>query len=83
MQRTPPKSLMRRGQVPGYIKEKYGLDVSTQRFEKLACTGHGPFYRLWGRFPYYAAADVDAWVEANLSPPVSSTAGARALQVAA
>lgn len=83
MQQIPTFGLMRRGQLPGYIKAKYGLDVSTQRFDKLACSGGGPKFRLWGRFPYYAAADVDLWVEATLSPPITSTAGKRALQAAA
>lgn len=65
---------LRRKQVPAYLMEKYGIDVAFSTLNKMATLGGGPAMQYCGRIPLYAKTDLDAWAEARLSKPVTSTA---------
>ncbi|WP_247996870.1 hypothetical protein [Brucella tritici] len=65
---------IRRKDVPAYLLEKYGIPISFSTLNKMATIGGGPVMQYAGRIPLYAKTDLDAWAEARLSKPVSSTA---------
>jgi len=69
---------IRRKQVPDYLRDQHGIDITYSTLEKLAVNGGGPLMQYVGRFPLYALSDLDAWAEARLSKPVHSTAERRA-----
>ena len=50
-----------------------GLPITKSTLQKLACTGGGPTYRIWGNRSVYAVDDLDAYAEAKLSLPRKST----------
>lgn len=64
---------LRRKEVPAYLQEKHGIDIAYATLEKLATIGGGPAMQYSGRIPLYHRDDLDAWAEARLSKPVSST----------
>ncbi len=68
---------LRRWDVPRYLAEKHGIDIAMSTLEKMACNGGGPPMTYFGRIPTYGLADLDAWVEARLGAPVSSTSERR------
>jgi len=53
-----------------------GLRVSKNTLQKWVTTGGGPTYRRFGKLAVYLQADLDAWAEAKLSPPRSSSSAA-------
>ena len=52
---------------------KRGLRTSPNTLQKYATTGGGPPYRRYGHLAVYRAPEVDAWAEAKLSAPRTST----------
>ena len=64
---------LRRDRAAEYLLERYGAFTSGT-LAKLASVGGGPRFRKMGRFPVYTRDDLDAWADARMSPPVSSTA---------
>ena len=68
---TAPR--LRRKDVPGYLREKYGIPVATSTLEKLATIGGGPVMQYVGRVPLYHVDDLDRWASAKLGAPVTST----------
>lgn len=65
---------LRRKEVPAYLQAKYGIPIALSTLNKLASIGGGPAMQYAGRIPLYHKDDLDAWAEARLSKPVSSTA---------
>lgn len=65
---------LRRKDVPAYLAEKHGIDVSASTLSKMAVNGGGPAMQYSGRFPLYHLDALDAWAEARLSKSVQSTA---------
>lgn len=65
---------LRRKAVPAYLADKHGIDIAVATLNKLASIGGGPVMQYSGRIPLYHINDLDAWAEARLSKPVSSTA---------
>lgn len=50
-----------------------GLKISHNTLMKMATVGGGPQYRKFGHRAVYLVADLDAWIEAKLTAPRSST----------
>lgn len=67
-----PEKFLRRAEAAAYLKEQYGVGTAAT-LAKLACHGGGPLYRKLGRFPVYAAADLDAWAQSRISNKIGST----------
>ncbi len=63
---------LRREQAAQYLSSHYGFGTRAS-LAKWAVTGHGPKFRLLGRFPVYAEADLDAWALKRLGGLQSST----------
>jgi hypothetical protein len=68
------QALLRREAAANYVREKFGIPCARSWLAKLACAGGGPSYRLAGRIPLYAPADLDNWATSRLSPAVKNTA---------
>lgn len=66
---------LRRDAAADYLRENYGL-YTRATLAKLAVSGDGPPFRMFGRFPVYTREDLDEWIQSRLSKPVSSTAEA-------
>lgn len=67
------KTYLRRSEAARYLQERYGA-YTAETLAKLACVGGGPLYRKMGPYPVYEPAHLDAWAEARMSKPVTSTA---------
>lgn len=65
---------LRRKDVPAYLANRHGIDIAVSTLCKLATIGGGPTMQYAGRIPLYHVDDLDAWAEARLSKPVTSTA---------
>jgi hypothetical protein len=65
--------LLRRSAASDYILSKWGISYKPATLAKLATLGGGPRFSHIGRWPVYALADLDSWVEGRLSPVKSST----------
>jgi hypothetical protein len=61
-----------RSEAAGYLTGR-GLPITKSTLQKLACTGGGPTYRIWGNRAVYAVDDLDSYAEAKLSPPRRSS----------
>ena len=64
---------LRRVDVTTYLKEKWGITRAVTTLAKLASTGGGPKYQLFGRTPLYKSEDIDTWVASLMSPIKKST----------
>jgi hypothetical protein len=64
-----------RSQAAEYLTER-GLPITKSTLQKLACTGGGPVYRIWGNRSVYAVEDLDRYAETKLTPPRKSTSEA-------
>jgi hypothetical protein len=67
------QTYLTRRQAAEYLTKK-GLPISWRTLQKLATTGGGPRYRLFGNKAVYLPAELDAWAEAKISHPRHSTA---------
>jgi hypothetical protein len=70
---TTPSKYLRRAAAAHYVRTTWGMPCSPKWLAKLAVVGGGPIYRKAGRFPLYAASDLDVWVEARIGTPRRST----------
>lgn len=57
---------LRRRAASEYLSERHGIATAPATLAKLAVTGGGPEYELWGRIPYYPTDKLDQWVHARL-----------------
>ena len=53
-----------------------GFPTTKFTLQKMATTGGGPVYRIWGNRALYLRDDLLTWAEAKLSPPRRSTSEA-------
>ena len=53
-----------------------GFPTTKFSLQKMATTGGGPVYRIWGNRALYLRDDLLTWAEAKLSPPRRSTSEA-------
>jgi hypothetical protein len=67
------QKLLKRKEVPDYLEQTHGVRYSTSTLGRLACSGDGPTFRRIGRHTFYAAADLDLWIESKTSPPLQRT----------
>ncbi len=70
---------LRRDDAARYIRETWGIPCSRAWMAKLSVVGGGPVYRLAGRFPIYAPADLDAWAKERIGAPQTSSSDAARL----
>jgi hypothetical protein len=61
-----------RAEAADYLTAR-GLPITKSTLQKLACTGGGPLYRIWGNRAVYAIEDLDGYAEAKLTLPRKST----------
>jgi len=69
----PPRFLLRRD-VPDYVFNKFGLEVTAEQLARFAVNGGGPNFRLLAGRPgraIYAEPDIDRWVGTYLGPLVA------------
>jgi hypothetical protein len=71
-------NLRRRIPAAQYLTSRWGIPCSPGTLANHAVNGTGPVYRLAGRFPVYAEADLDAWAQGRLSEPRRSASKNRA-----
>jgi len=64
----------RRRAAAAYVRDKYGVPCSENLLAKEAVAGTGPRFSYYGRYPIYEDPDLDAYVQAKMSPKVHSTA---------
>ena len=58
--------LRRRASAAQYLHDRWGIPCAPGTLANFAVSGTGPIYRLAGRFPVYAEADLDAWARDRL-----------------
>jgi hypothetical protein len=54
-----------RAEAAAYLEDR-GLPYSPNTLQKLATTGGGPRYALWGNKAVYLPSDLDAWITTKL-----------------
>ena len=64
-----------RSESADFLTER-GFPTTKFTLQKMATTGGGPVYRIWGNRALYTRGDLSAWAEAKLSPPRRSTSEA-------
>jgi hypothetical protein len=72
MKRTD-RPLMRRGDVPRYLREKFGIIRAVPTLAKLAVVGGGPRFHKVGRWPLYDPDDLDHWARELIGEALAST----------
>jgi hypothetical protein len=65
-----------------YLQRNYGIG-SGRTLNKLRVIGGGPSFHKFRRQVVYFPAELDAWVEAGLSPPLQRTPNAPHVRKAA
>ena len=70
---TDTTRYLRRSDAAFYVRSTWGMPCSPKWLAKLAVVGGGPIFRKAGRFPLYAATDLDAWAQSRISEPRRST----------
>ena len=71
--------LLRRAEAAQHIHDKWGYPCSPRTLAKYAVIGGGPPFRKAGRYPLYDPENLDRWISAKLSDPVTSTSALAAL----
>jgi hypothetical protein len=61
-----------RSEAAEYLTDR-GLPITKNTLQKLATTGGGPSYRIWGNKAVYSTDDLDAFAESRLLDPRTST----------
>jgi hypothetical protein len=77
--------LLNRKDAAAYIREKYARPCTVGLLNKLAVRGDGPeFRKMAGRFVVYEQKALDAWAQAQIGAPQTSTsyAGRRSAALA-
>jgi len=67
-----PTKYLRRGEAANYLNKKFGSGTRAT-LAKLATVGGGPKFQKFGRIALYTEEMLDAWAEARMGPPQSST----------
>ena len=67
------KPRLRRCEASTYLEQKHGLTVAVATLAKYATLGGGPAFNLFGRFPLYEPATLDAWAAEKLGRARTST----------
>jgi hypothetical protein len=62
-----------RKKAANYLTEERGIPTTWKSLQKLASTGGGPQYRLFGQRALYTREDLDAWIDEKLTPARRST----------
>jgi hypothetical protein len=57
--------------------KRRGLPVAFNTLQKMATTGGGPTYRVFGGRVVYTIEDLDRWAKERLSEPVRSSSERR------
>ena len=65
-----------RREAARYLREERGVPIAWSTLQKLASTGGGPPYQLFGNRAVYTDDNLDAWAEAKLTPLRNSTSEA-------
>jgi hypothetical protein len=65
-----------RPEQSAYLKATYNLTYSPKTLTKLASTGGGPQYQLFGNKAVSTCEQLDEWVREKLSAPRRSTSEA-------
>lgn len=65
-----------RAEQAAYLTEKRGLPVTKLTLQKLASTGGGPRYAIFGNKAVSTEPWLDEWADAKLSAPRHSTSEA-------
>ena len=73
MDKSGEHQCFRRKQASEYIERAYNAPCKPNTLAKMAVTGGGPEFQLFGRFPLYSKEALDNWAKSRLSGPVSST----------
>ncbi len=63
-----------------YLREEHGIIRKPSTLATYATKGGGPAFQKDGKFPLYTTQSLDDWVEAQLSPVVTSTAELKAIE---
>ena len=71
---SEPK-LLRRTNLPTYLRDKHGIILAYQTLSKYACVGGGPKFRKFGNQALYEPDEVDRWVVERLKPPAGPCQG--------
>ena len=66
-----------RSEAAEYLTDR-GLPVSKATLQKMATTGGGPVYQIFGNRALYTEANLDAWADQKLSAPRRSTSDVEA-----
>jgi len=71
-----------RAEACEYLRSVHGIERKPSTLAAYAVNGGGPAFQKDGRFPLYSTEALDEWVEAQLTPPVTSTSELKALKQA-
>jgi hypothetical protein len=69
----PWSKLMRTREASAYLADVHGILLSEATLNKLRCVGGGPKYFKDGRYPGYTSEFLDAFAQARLGTPRTST----------
>jgi hypothetical protein len=61
-----------RAEAADYLTER-GLPITKATLQKVATTGGGPLYQIFGNRALYTEANLDGWADEKLSAPRRST----------
>jgi hypothetical protein len=65
--------LVRRQDVPDYLRKNFGLLYKATTLAKFAMTGTGPPFHRAGRDAYYDRKGLNSWARSKLSAPTRSS----------
>jgi hypothetical protein len=66
------RKYLKRPEAADYLTER-GLPITKGTLQKMATTGGGPPYQIFGNVAVYTPAGLDAWADAKLRAPKHST----------
>jgi hypothetical protein len=66
------QTFLTRRQAADYLTER-GLPIAWRTLQKMATTGGGPIYQLFGKRAVYTYPNLDAYAAERLSAPRRST----------
>jgi hypothetical protein len=69
------REYLTREEASAYLTER-GLKITKTTLQKMATLGGGPVYAIFGSRAVYTPPNLDAWAEAKLSAPRTSTSEA-------
>jgi hypothetical protein len=77
MMAEPAPRFLSRKSAAQYIMDEWGLPITAGTLTKMASTGGGPVYQIFGNKAVYEPRNLDEWAQGKLSPPRKSTSGFR------